>query len=250
VDDSRVGRIARVLRQRLGLRQADVAARAGLSREPITRVERGALEGLTVRSLRRIFRVFEAEAIVLVRWRGGELDRIVDRRHAALGGRIVGILDGRAWGMTPEVSFSEYGERGSIDLLAWHSASRCLLVVEVKTELTSIEETIRRHDVKTRLAPKIARERFGWDAGTVSRLLVLPDDRTARRRVEQHDAILRRAYPDRGWAVRRWLNAPAGSLSGIWFLSDAAGRDRRHTAAPRVRVRSASNRPLRQEARS
>ena len=74
-----------------------------------------------------------------------------------------------------------YGERGSIDLLAWHEASRTLLVIEFKTELTSIEETLRRHDSKVRLAPGIARERFGWDPAVDARLLVLPEDRTARR---------------------------------------------------------------------
>jgi hypothetical protein len=40
------------------------------------------------------------------------------------------------------VTFSIYGERGSIDLLAWHSETRTLLVVELKSELTSIEETL------------------------------------------------------------------------------------------------------------
>jgi hypothetical protein len=55
-----------------------------------------------------------------------------------------------------------FGERGSIDLLAWHESSRTLLVIELKTELTSVEETLRRHDSKVRLAPGIARERFGW----------------------------------------------------------------------------------------
>jgi transcriptional regulator with XRE-family HTH domain len=238
VDDIRIGRIARVLRQRLRLRQEDVGRRAGLSRDPIQRLERGLLDGLTIRTVRRVFKVFDADVAIVIRWRGGELDRLVDRRHVALGGSTVELLEPRAWGMTPEVSFSEYGERGSIDLLAWHPASRCLLVVEVKTELTSIEEAVRRHDIKTRLAPKIARERFGWDVATVSRLLVLPADRTARRQVARHDAVLGRAYPVRSWAVRRWLASPSGTVAGLLFVPSADGTNagRGAGAVRRVRV--------------
>ncbi len=65
-----------------------------------------------------------------------------------------------------------------------------------------IEETIRRHDVKTRLASVVARERLGWEPLQVARLLVLPDERTPRRQVERFAKVLISAYPDRGQAVR------------------------------------------------
>jgi len=219
-----------------------VATRASVSREPISRLERGVLDGLTVRTLRRVFHALDADLALVVRWRGGELDRVLDRGHAALGGSLIDRFDRRTWGVAPEVSYSEYGERGAIDVLGWHGSSRCLLVIEVKTELTSIEETLRRHDVKARLAARIARERFGWDPLTVSRLLVLPDESTARRRVSAHDGILRRAYPHRGQSVRRWLANPSGSIAGLMFLSPA-GKDRtsrRH--GPTVRVRDGHSR--------
>jgi hypothetical protein len=58
------------------------------------------------------------------------------------------------------VSYSVYGERGSIDLLAWHPAIRTLLVIEVKTEVSSVEAMLRKHDEKVRLAPRVAAERF------------------------------------------------------------------------------------------
>jgi hypothetical protein len=125
--------------------------------------------------------------------------------------------------VTPEVSYSEFGERGSIDLLGWHPGQRLLLVVEIKTELTSIEETIRRHDAKTRLAARVAMQRFGWNADHVARLLVLPDERTPRRHVERYADVLDRAYEARGRAVRAWLAKPLGSLSGLIFLSSADG---------------------------
>jgi hypothetical protein len=49
-----------------------------------------------------------------------------------------------------------------------------LLVIELKSELTSVEETLRRLDVKVRLATRVAGERFGWRAVAAARLLVLP----------------------------------------------------------------------------
>ena len=45
-----------------------------------------------------------------------------------------------AWVVRPEVSFSIYGERGVIDVLAWHPARRAILVIELKTELVDINE--------------------------------------------------------------------------------------------------------------
>lgn len=146
-------------------------------------------------------------------------------------------IDADQWTSKPEASFSSFGERGSIDALAWNPGTRTLLVIEVKTELTSIEETLRRHDVKTRLAPSIARERFGWDAVDVARVLVLPDDRTIRRQVERHDEILRRAYPLRGVELSRWLDAPSGAVSGLLFLSIDDGVGARQRLAPVSRVR-------------
>jgi transcriptional regulator with XRE-family HTH domain len=254
--DLRTGRIARALRQRLGLRQIDVADRAGLGHDSVSRLERGRLDGLTLGTIRRVFAVFDSEVVILARWRGGEIDRLIDRRHAELGMNLVQRLEPFGWMLSPEVSFAEYGERGSIDLLGWHAASRTLLVVELKTELTSVEETLRRHDVKVRLAVRVARTRFEWEPAVVGRLLVLPDDRTPRRHVERHDVLFSRAYPMRGSALRRWLATPVGSPigrrgpqlggradggvpgpAGILFLSSADGARLRQAVSPRRRVR-------------
>ncbi|HET9456275.1 MAG TPA: hypothetical protein VFO78_02955 [Candidatus Limnocylindrales bacterium] len=104
-----------------------------------------------------------------MRWRGGDLDRLLDARHARLAETATRLLQAAGWEVAPEVSFSVYGERGSIVLLAWHPGTRTLLVIELESELTSIEETLRRHDTKVRLAGRIGRERFGWRAAGVAR---------------------------------------------------------------------------------
>lgn len=153
-----------------------------------------------------------------LRFRGAELDRLMDEGHAALVGAVASRLQSLGWEVRPEVSFAVFAERGSIDLVAWHAASGTLLVIEVKTELVSLEETLRRHDAKVRLASKVVAERFGWQPSRVARLLVLPDGTTPRRQVTRHDGVLRTAYPLRGRALRAWLMEPSGSIAGLAYL--------------------------------
>ena len=241
MDDVRLGRIARVLRHRLRLPQREVAHRAGSSQDLVSRVERGRIDGITVGRIRRVLTVFDAELVLYVRWRGGEVDRLVDAAHARLGEQAARLLGKVGWEVVAEVSYSVYGERGSIDLLAFHPATSTLLVVELKSELTSIEETLRRHDAKTRLASRIARDRFGWAVGTVVRLLALSDERTPRRHLQVHAALFARPYPLRGWQVRRWLADPATDPSvagGILFLPSNDGVRARRRVRPPRRIRT------------
>lgn len=121
-------------------------------------------------------------------------------------------------------------------MLAWHPASRTLVVIEVKTEITSAEETLRRHDVKVRLAPRIGTERFGAPPARVGQLLVIADDMTNRRRVERLAPVLDAAYPGRGRQVRAWLAAPDGDLRGLMFTARADRGDRAGRRPRRVRA--------------
>jgi hypothetical protein len=191
-----------------------------------------------IRKLRRHGMSLDAEVIVFARWRGGEIDRLLDEGHAAIVGWLVTVLTDLGWQTRTEVSYSEFGERGSIDILAWHAESRILLVVEVKTELTSIEETLRKHDEKQRLGAGIAHDRFAWDKPTaVCRMLVLPDTSTQRRRVSRHNAVLSHAYRLRSHAARSWLRSPDGSVSLLIFTPVARGARGMRGCLSKKRVR-------------
>jgi hypothetical protein len=135
------------------------------------------------------------------------------------------------------MSYSVQGERGSIDILAWHETGRLLLVVEVKTDLVVIEETLRKHDEKVRLAPRISAEQFGWRPIAVARLLVLPGLSTPRRRVQRHGSVMAGAYPLRGGDLRRWLSAPVGAAAGLLFVDADAGSATAAASIARRRVR-------------
>jgi transcriptional regulator with XRE-family HTH domain len=219
MDDLRVGRLLRAIRRRRGLRQLDVAIAADVGQSTVSLIERGHLDRLAIRTVRLVFATVDARFEGSVAWRGGAIDRLLDERHALVVGRVAALLISAHWLVQLEISYSEYGERGSIDLLAYDPVTRTLLVVEAKTELTSIEETARRHDTKVRLAAKIAAERFGWDVRGTGRLLVVLDTSTSRRRVARHDGTLSIAYPVRGREVTRLLRHARRPFSGLMFLS-------------------------------
>ena len=121
------------MRLRLRLRQEDVAARAGVSQDTVSRIERGRLSALQLRTVRAVLQAIEMELRINPSWRGGELDRLMDEDHAVAVGGVAELLEGLGWVTGAEVSFAVYGERGSIDLVAWHPGTRVLLIIEVKT---------------------------------------------------------------------------------------------------------------------
>lgn len=227
-----------------------------MSQDLVSALERGRIEAVQVRTLRKVAAALGAEVVISMRWRGGELDRLLDEGHAALSGAVVRVLERHGWEVRPEVSFAVWGERGSIDLLAWHAATRTLLVIEVKSELTSAEETLRRLDVKSRLAVDIARERFGWDVGRTVRALVLPETSTSRRRVARHDALFQARFSLRGLVARAWVARPEGVVPrGILLFQALTTGDRasrgpvsrkriRRTDSPAAHAREAFPEPV------
>jgi transcriptional regulator with XRE-family HTH domain len=223
---------------RLRLRQKDLAAKAGVSRSLVAAVDRGELDGVTVRSLRVMTDALGADLDLFLRWRGERLDRLLDEDHAAIVEAVVRLLREDEWDVAIEVSFSKWGERGSIDVLGFHAVERALLVIEVKSVVPDSQATVSGLDRKARLAPEIARER-GWEHITVSRLLVIGESSTSRRRIQRLAATYDAAFPHRGTAVRRWLRKPVGRISGLIFLSMKGSDRSRGARSGRERVRVA-----------
>lgn len=237
MDDRRVGAAFRGLRIRPGWSQDELAGRAATSRWTIARIERGHVGTVGVATLRRIAEALDARLELMLRWQGGELDRLLNARH----GRFHEVVAQKfnvhpGWVAVPEVSFSIYGERGVFDVLAWHAASRTVLVVELKTEIVDIQELIGTLDRKRRLARKVAEER-GWNAQQVAAWLAVAESRTNRRRVEAHRTVLAGALPDPAARVRRWLVDPTGTpLAAVSFVSDVHGSRARSGLATPKRV--------------
>ena len=172
-----------------------------------------------------------------VRWRGGELDRVLSAGHAAMHEALARWLAALpAWELAPEVSFSIFGERGIIDALCWHAENRTLLVVELKTELVDISEPLGTFDRKVRLAARIAVDR-GWaPAASVGAWLLVAESRTNHRRLAVHQEVVRAAFPDDGRTVRGWLVHPRARLRALSFLPIGHTAGLRPVLAPRKRV--------------
>lgn len=223
VDPIRFGLGVRALRHRRGWRQEDLAAAARVSRGVIWRIERGRGDRVSVARLERVAASLGARVIVRLDWNAQGLDRLLDGDHAALVEAVVTYLTERGWLCHTEVTFSTYGERGSIDILAWHAASRSLLVVEVKTLVPDVGPMLAALDRKDRLAAGIARER-GWVPSSISRVLVIRDGSTARRHVADLPSTFGEAFPSRTVAVKGWVGRPSGRISGLWFFPNAQRR--------------------------
>ena len=138
--------------------------------------------------------------------------------HGALHGTASSLLRRHGWLTAPETTFSVYGERGAIDILAFHPPTGSLLVIELKTDLVDISGLLAAVDRYRRLAPQLA-ARLGWEVSSVSCWVIFRDTATNRRRVSAHAGVLRSAFPADGNALRSWLAKPGGSVAGLSFIA-------------------------------
>lgn len=235
----RLGATFRSIRIQRGLRQADLAARSGVSRGSVSRLERGHGRELTIDAIERLASALDASLDVRLGWHGGDLDRMLNSGHAAMHEAFASwITRCPGWQMVPEVSFSEYGERGVIDVVATHEAAGAAVLVELKTELVDVQDLIGTMDRRLRLAPSILRKR-GLGAQRVSSWVLLADSRTNRRRVAEHATVLRAAFPVDGRSMNAWIAWPDASIRALSFMPNARLPRAKATPLARRRVRRA-----------
>jgi transcriptional regulator with XRE-family HTH domain len=223
--------------------QAQLGGVAGVSQSMVSLVERGHLGTVALRTIRRMFAVVDARLEVTASWRGGGLDRLLDEAHAALIARSVPMLRAAGWDIAVEATYSVFGERGSIDVLAAHRAAGAALVQEMKSDMTSLEQLARKTDEKVRLVrTRLCEERFGFVPSVVGRVLVLPDTDAARRQVDRAASVIDVPFPKRTRVVRAWIRNPIGDLGGVLFVAVTNRRGASAEQRGRQRVRR-SGRP-------
>lgn len=212
------------LRRDRGWTQEQLGHRAGISRAAVSRIERGLVTATTVGTLDAVIRALGAALSVQVQWHGERLDRLMDAAHAELQERVAQLLASAGWIVHVEVSFNRYGDRGRIDVFAVHPALRIALVIEIKTGIGDIQETVGRLDVKARVARTVARDLGIGELAAVVPALVLANSRPTRAVVARHAAIFER-FSLRGRAARSWIRHPSGTLPRglLWFA--APGED-------------------------
>jgi transcriptional regulator with XRE-family HTH domain len=240
VRDAQIGRMLRALRHRRGWRQADLAARAGIARSVISDMEAGNLGGHALEALRMVVAVCGGAVLVDVRVPGGDASRLLDADHARVQSAWAERLRRHGWHVSVEVTFNHYGDRGSIDILAWHPGERVLVVAEVKTVIVDAQELLASIDRKTRVAVVLAR-RHGWRPAAIVPALLVREGASARRRIGEHAPLFAR-FNLAGRAAQAWLRRPSvlpSVPSGIVCftnLSDARSGDRRRAGRQRIRL--------------
>jgi len=189
-----------------------------------------------MRRLERIAAELDADLVLSIRWRGGELDRLLDDDHARLAERWAARRPPR-WEARAEVTYNVYGDRGSIDELAFDSVTGTLLVVELKTGIYDAGRAVAKVDEKVRVAAAEAR-RFGWRVRRVVPAFVIAESRTNRRRAERHSAIFGH-FACRGRDAMAWLREPADIAPGglLVFVPLSFVRGAHASRAGRQRVR-------------
>jgi Holliday junction resolvase-like predicted endonuclease len=198
---------------------------AGISQSVYSRAERGEVGGMTFDSLDRIASALGATLIIDIGYRGGLGDRLVDAAHAALADLVVRILGRTGWQIELEFGFNVFGERGSVDILAWHAATRTLLIVEVKSRILDLQDMLIALARKLRLVPDLVRKQRGWHALHVAHLVVTYASTENKSVIAKHPALFSTALPARGVSIRRWLRSPQGPIAGVWLVSpEALGR--------------------------
>jgi transcriptional regulator with XRE-family HTH domain len=248
MSDQRLGTALRQVRIRRGLRQRDVARLASTSQSTVSRAERGHLDSLSVDTIRRVGAVLDVRIDLVARWRAGDLDRLLNSRHSMFH-EVVSTHLARVpgWTFIPEVSFAIHGERGIVDILAFHEASDTVLVIELKTDLADLNELVGTVDRKRRLAIGIARLQ-DWPIGAAARAsvwVIVAASTTNRRRIGAHRSMLRAAFPVDGRAIGGWLARPDRAVRALSIWSDSHGqtlrvdlRSVRRVARPKTRARA------------
>lgn len=213
-----------------------VSERAGISRGSYSEIERGRIDAVPLGRLRKVAAVLEVRLALKPRWRGAALDRVLSSRHASMTEAVTRMLLEAAWQVQPEVSFNHFGERGVVDIVAWHAEARVILLVELKTELVDPNDLLAVTDRRRRLAAVIGAP-FGWEPLIVGQWVVVAESRTNQRRLAEHRAALRAAFPADGRSVAGWSARPVHPVSALWFLPDSSPGSVRRRRAPRLRVR-------------
>lgn len=240
VNDGELGGVVRALRHRRGWRQSDLGRKANVSASLIGLLERGHAEGLSLPAIRRIGSALGLRLGWDAGYRGAELARLRDADHAQMTEWLTRRLETDGWTVVPEASFNHYGDRGRVDLLAYHAATHVLAVVEVKTLIADVQEVLGALNAKQRIAPTLARS-FGWRPIRAVPFLVVSDSTTNRRRLAAH-ARLFAQFELRGRVAAAWIRRPDAAPAGLLLLAKMPNRNgvsARRAGRQRVRLAAA-----------
>jgi transcriptional regulator with XRE-family HTH domain len=190
------GRACRDVRGRLGLTLEEVAAAAAITASYLARIERGQVNP----TFEAVDRIAEALGIQL------SLDirppvflgtpPVSDLVHARCSAYVDRRLQAADWLTAREVALLDGRYRGWIDLLAFDSTTRSLLIIQIKTRLDDIGALERQLGWYERAAPQLARE-LGWPPVSIRSVVLFLATEEVERTLAANRDVLALAFPRR-----------------------------------------------------
>jgi transcriptional regulator with XRE-family HTH domain len=192
----RIGGAIRDARQARGWSQAELGAQSGLSQSAIAAIEKGSAGRID--SLERICTGLGGELVLDVRLPfAGDGPRQVDRGHARCVGSMRRLLESAGHVCATEQEILDGPWRGWIDLIAYDSKPRRLVIVEVKTELQDAGALDRQVGRYVRLCLDVAR-RHGWAVVEIGVIVVVLATAANDAFLIANRQVLGAAFPIRG----------------------------------------------------
>lgn len=190
-----VGTSVRTLRSAIGWSQRELGRRAAVSQSMISMIERGELTDLTFSTASNLLKALGARlALTVDSPYLADRQRQRDPAHARIGAVVVARLRRADWETRSEVEVGGDRSRGWIDILAFHPASRALLVIEIKTEIHDFGQIERSLGWYEREASAAAR-RFGWRPARKIGCLLLLATVANDVRVAENRASIEAGFP-------------------------------------------------------
>lgn len=218
---TRVAEELRVLRLRSGASQAAIADAIGVSRSLISKLEQGN-PGIALRTRFRVAAVLGADLRLTAFEGSGALIR--DAQQAAIIDVLLQARDPR-WRPTIEAAVPGPGRR-SVDLRLDSPAH--IVLIEVETHLSSLEEIIRELHAKRQAFQDASP---GEVARPIHLVLVLPATRHHRSIVRDHPEVIRAAFPSPSISLSRALadSSRPWSGDGVLWIRRLSHPDRQRT---------------------
>jgi transcriptional regulator with XRE-family HTH domain len=246
-----IGATVKTAREEARWSQDELSERLQISQSMISRLEAGRCRFLDMRlassalDLLGVRVSFDGQTIGLAGRREQN-----DFVHAACAGYSARRLTPLGWQVRLEVEVGSGRYRGWIDVLAFHEERRCLLVIEIKTELDDVGRIQRTLGWYGREAWEAAQS-FGWRPRTATRALVLLDSVENDARVQANRGALKAVLPGTARDLEELvIGSRTADLRGAIALIDPRSRrrswlrsartDGRRTAAPYADYRDAA----------
>jgi transcriptional regulator with XRE-family HTH domain len=192
----RIGAAIRDARRTRGWSQAELGARSALSQSAVAAIEKGSAGRID--TMERICAALGGELVLDVRLPfAGDGPRQVDSVHARCVGSMRRLLESADHVCATEQEILDGPWRGWIDLIAYASTLRRLVIVEVKTELRDAGALDRQVGRYVRLCLDVAR-RHGWSVVEIAVIVVVLATAVNDAFLIANRQVLGAAFPIRG----------------------------------------------------